>query len=286
MRALGNPGRNPGRHPGPRPVLALIGLLLLAGCSSAPSTRGGTGAAEPAALPSSPSPIELNRHLQAVLASKGTGGFTQRTVSKAKDGTVTMVLKGSFSVPAQSWKGSLKYESDSKTFLKATPLKDLAANVIEVGPDSFQNLPSSKGKDAKRWVKSPTPAATAFNGSATLLALLKLTPTSVRKQGSGWELSGHVPARIAMSALGVGEVQWNPGGDADALKGIGNLTVTTTADGTPTGLKINGAAVHLTTDLPPRLRQVLPGQHATLVLRDLGQPVTIKAPAGDQLAKT
>ena len=257
---------------------ALVGLLLLAGCSSAPSTPAGAPAKKPAALPSSPSPIELNDHLQAVLATKGTGGFTQRTVSAAKDGTVTMVLKGSFNLPAQSWKGRLEYQSDSKTFLKSTPLKDLASNYIEVGPDSFQNLPSRKGPDAKRWVKSPTPAATSFNGSATLLALLRLTPTKVRKQGSGWELTGTVPAKIAMSALGVGEVQWNPDGDAGALDGIGNLTVITTADGTPTGLKINGAAVHLTTDLPTRLRQVLPGQHATLILRDLGKPVTIKAP--------
>jgi hypothetical protein len=263
------------------PVLA--GLLLLAGCSSAPSTPAGAGATKLTALPRSPSPAELNDHVQAVLATRGTGGFTQRTVSKAKDGTVTMVLKGSFSVPAQSWQGRLEYQSDSKAFLKATPLKELTANVIEVGKDSFQNLPARTGPDAKRWVKSPTPAATAFNGSATLLALLRFTPVKVRKQGSGWELTGTVPARIAMSALGVGEVQWNPDGDAGALNGIGNLTVSTTADGSPTGLTINGAAVHLTTTLPPRLRQVLPGQHATLTLRDLGKPVTIKAPAKNRL---
>jgi hypothetical protein len=292
-----------------RAVGWLVGLVVLAGCSSGSAassgvgvgagtgtgvgtgvgTGGGTGqAAAVPDLPASPSPKELNAHLQAVLTTSGTGGFTQRTISQAKDGTVTMVLKGRFDLAAKSWKGRLEYQSDSTTFLKSTPLADLTANFIEVGANSFQNLPSRPGKDGKRWVKTSTPSATSFSGSATLLALIDLTPTTVRKQGKGWLLTGTVPAKVAMAALGLGEAQFDPADNADgaaALKGTGDVTVSVAADGTPTGLKISGSSVHLTTELPERIRQVLPGQRASLILRDVGKPVNIVAPTGAQLIK-
>jgi hypothetical protein len=276
--------------------VGLVTLALLAGCgpdSSTSAARPATSTGS-AAGSATETPAAVYARVRSAVLTAGSGAFSQRSIGDLGDGSVTITLDGSYDLKARIWEGQVRYQSDSPTFRKGTPdPAKLTTNYRAIGADTYISEPAWPTAMRGRWSQTTTKqsagrAASIIGGPQaaspeTLAALLALTPTGVRKTGSGWTLTGRVGANQAVPALGLAKGLSQQGVDVATLQGSAEVSVDLGADSRPTELRIDGSSVTLTSKVPDALRKALAHEHGVLDLLEFGQPVTVKAPTGHEL---
>jgi hypothetical protein len=281
-----------------RTTVLLIALALaLPGCGSpwtdsAPASPS-VSRADPAAAVMV---AELNAGVRTTLQRLNSGAFTHQSFLNTGDGSVTITRDGTYDLKAHAWALRMDYASDSAAFRESmgTEPDNMTVRFLSRGQLGFYSMQHWPTKLRGRWLQvtgpgtvSP-PDAPVFGdiepGEMDFLAAFSaLRPTELRPFGQGWTLVGEVDAVAAIQALGLAGDFRAERVKLDELEGRGQVAIDIQADGSPTTLQIDGSSMMVTSTIPQDLRDAMLATRASVLLRDLGEPVEITVPRGRKL---
>jgi hypothetical protein len=270
-------------------VLALT--LAIWGFSGCRSTSAPTSPPAPTAAAA-----DLYATVRTVVTTRNSGAFTHRSTVDLDDGLVTVTQDGVYDLKADAWTLREDYAYDSPSYRRNMPADpaNLTARLLSRDGKGYLSMPSWPTEQRGRWLQVagpgavPLPDAPAFGGIRStetdfLAAFMALEPTGLTHFGTGWTLTGRVDTDVAIQVLGLTNDFRREHVNLAELTGSGRVSIEVTPNGTPTGLKIEGSSVTVTSPLSDDLRTTLQVARGTVLLRDLGDPVRIAAPHGHRV---